>query len=248
MDCRNARLLLDFARPQSPELDASETEALESHLADCPDCGPLARDERRLDDHLGQAMKAVPVPSNLRNRLLSRLGAESDARQRRWLVRLLGLAGAAAALCFLVWGGLRLTLPELVPEEVVEQNARPVVSSAAELEEWFKNHHGVDVVAPSPKDFRYAWLTYFGMDRLDGKTVPMLLFVYGHDGQAVAHVYLVRDDQFKNLKDQINQPPRGSMGYKVKVVPSQDSPKWFYVVMYTEGSESKFFIRKQPAT
>ena len=44
MDCKTARLLLDFARPQAHELVAGRSAALESHLDRCPDCHRLARE------------------------------------------------------------------------------------------------------------------------------------------------------------------------------------------------------------
>src|SRR5262249_43950502 len=106
MDCKNARLLLEFARPQCAELEATDAEALERHLADCPDCATLAQYERRLDERLGQAMRAVPVPQDLRKRLLNRLAVERDAWYRRWLVRAAGLVGAAAAIGLVVWAGI----------------------------------------------------------------------------------------------------------------------------------------------
>ena len=37
MDCRTARMLLDFARPRCPELPQGETDALEAHLSGCAD-------------------------------------------------------------------------------------------------------------------------------------------------------------------------------------------------------------------
>src|SRR5437899_263959 len=107
MDCRTARQLLDFARPRRPELDAAELEELEAHLADCPDCGPLAQAERQIDSRLGQAMRAVSVPEDLRNRLLTRLGSErtrQTRKRRRWLA----VPAAAAALLLVTWIGWKL--------------------------------------------------------------------------------------------------------------------------------------------
>src|SRR5262245_10465360 len=103
MDCRNARLLLEFARPLTAELDAGEAEALQGHLADCPECGALAREERRLDEHLGRAVRDVPVPEGLRDRLLARLATERDAWFRRWLLRAVGVAAGIALAVWLVW-------------------------------------------------------------------------------------------------------------------------------------------------
>jgi len=101
MDCRTARLLLDFARPIPAELAADETRDLETHLAGCVECDGLVRAERRLDEPLGQSMRALPLPIGLRDRLLTRLDAERGAWQRRWVFRSLA---AAAALALAVWG------------------------------------------------------------------------------------------------------------------------------------------------
>src|SRR5437867_12201644 len=87
MDCRTARQLLEFARPRSLELEGSEAEALESHLADCPECGPLAQAERQIDDRVGRAMRAVVLPDGLRDRLLNGLRQDRRLARRRWFGR-----------------------------------------------------------------------------------------------------------------------------------------------------------------
>ena len=73
MDCRTARLLLDFARPRPAELAAEEAAALEGHLTGCPECDSLARTERQLDgddallaayrEHFGITLRHVPSRS-----------------------------------------------------------------------------------------------------------------------------------------------------------------------------------------
>src|SRR5207244_393513 len=101
MDCNNARLLLEVAHPLANELDARDTAELAGHLADCPDCGPWAQNEHRVDEALGKAMRAVPVPSGLALKIVRRLHVERDAWYRGWAVR---AAGIAAALLLLLWG------------------------------------------------------------------------------------------------------------------------------------------------
>jgi len=73
MDCKTARLLLDFAQARPPELDAGDREALDSHLADCVDCGLLFRTEAEAEDRLRAAMAHVSTPEGLRARSLLRL-------------------------------------------------------------------------------------------------------------------------------------------------------------------------------
>ncbi|MFO0844197.1 MAG: hypothetical protein U0797_17640 [Gemmataceae bacterium] len=95
MDCNTARVYLQLGG-----LDADE---LQEHLGLCTTCTHLAQDQKRLDDHLGRAMRAVEVPRGPREELLRRLAAEHGARQRRWA----GYAfygGLAAAAMVLAWG------------------------------------------------------------------------------------------------------------------------------------------------
>src|SRR5690242_15755148 len=120
MDCRTARLLLDYARPAPAELPGGDAAALEGHLTACPECEALARAERQADDRLGRAVRDVPVPDGLRDRLLARLGAE----RRRWYPRRLTwgggtLAGAAAAL-LLAFGLWRYFHPAQLPTPYLE--------------------------------------------------------------------------------------------------------------------------------
>ena len=86
MDCKTARLLSDFARPQ--DLGRADAAAFEGHIADCPECAAVVGAERRLDQRLGEAMRHVPVPEGLRGRLLDRLAAERRGWYRRRLPHL----------------------------------------------------------------------------------------------------------------------------------------------------------------
>ena len=56
MDCRTARILLDFARPSAMELPASDATDLEGHLNGCSECDTLARTDRLLDSRLSQPL------------------------------------------------------------------------------------------------------------------------------------------------------------------------------------------------
>src|SRR5215211_1502430 len=121
MDCKTARLLLAFARPCATELDAAGVQALEAHLADCHECGPLARLENRLDEHLGQAVRDVPLPPGLRTRLLA--GLRPDPwHQRRWVRAAAGLAAAAALVLSVTLGWITHTKPVVLDLEQVSQD------------------------------------------------------------------------------------------------------------------------------
>jgi hypothetical protein len=257
MDCRTARLLLDFARPPGAELEGGDAEALDSHLADCPECGPLARQERRLDDHLGQAVRAVPVPGDLRDRLLNRLAVARDAWYRKWLVRAAGMVAAAALLVAVVWvvkGGLR---PGVDLDEVAAANSR-LGATPEEVEAFFRDRYGIHTFAPSDKELYYSRLIDYDLVEFGdtGKRVPQLLFAAtANDPNAplvpagrpiLAKVFILTDTEFKGLAEQLDQPPKGSKGFAVKVLRNPDHPHFYYVVMYTEGAAAYFFVARTP--
>lgn len=113
MDCNTARVYLQLGG-----LDADE---LHEHLGLCTACTHLAQDQKRLDDHLGQAMRAVEVPRGPKQELLLRLAAEHGARQRRWAGYAVygALAAATVVLAwglYTLWGGGK---PVIYGEEVV---------------------------------------------------------------------------------------------------------------------------------
>src|SRR5262245_60990410 len=116
MDCKTARLLLDVAHPRGAELEGDEADLLERHLAECAECGPHARAERRLDAHLGAAVCDVPVPAELRDRILGGLRADRAARVRRRGLRYAGRLAAAAVILLVVgvwWWTRPLPAPNL---------------------------------------------------------------------------------------------------------------------------------------
>lgn len=118
MDCNSARLFLQFRQDGTRELDNPEKAELENHLAHCHECNTQALDQRRLDNHLGRAMRAVEVPRGLREQIHQRLAAERRAVYRRWAMR--GMRGLAAAAAVLLVVGLWYWL---------YQPARPTLSA-----------------------------------------------------------------------------------------------------------------------
>src|SRR5262245_27895079 len=104
MDCSTARLLLAFSRPNGSELEASAVAALDTHLAECSECGSLARAEHQAERRLALAMRDVSVPAHFRERLLTRLDAERRAWYRRLPNRHPRLAAAIAAFLLLAVG------------------------------------------------------------------------------------------------------------------------------------------------
>jgi hypothetical protein len=246
MDCNTARLLLDFDRPRAPELDAAESAALEDHLLRCRSCAALAGAERRADEALGRAMRAVEVPPGLKKMILDRAAAaREDAERRQFKRRLRALAAAAAVLLCVggIWYWINLPrdfdLPS-VRETVHQQEISPRDRDALVAE--FKSQFGIDTVLPD--DLNYALLTCTALGKVQGQTVPLLVFNRNENDKANAHalVYVLSDRQF-NLKGLAATDP-DPQGYRHKVdVVVHPSGRYAYLIVYT-GNDLRW-LRKE---
>jgi hypothetical protein len=228
MECRTARLLVEFARPAAGDLASADFADLERHLAGCPECEEYMRTEGVIDQHLGKAMRAVEVPDRLRARLHSKLSENCQRGSSRRRLKWIAFAGSAAAL-LLVGLGIYLWQSTHLPAVDVEEawlngNRISAAMGPEEIEQYFQQR-GVTVVAPL--FYNYDYLTCVGMSPFQGKQVPQLTF-YRPDKREYAHVYLVTSKQFdlKSLKQSVSDD-----GYKFKIM-----------VRYEEGSTQAFIV------
>jgi hypothetical protein len=237
MDCRTARLLLDFHRPRAGELPPEEAADLERHLSACPECDALGRAERLADQHLGKAVRDVPVPDGLRRRLLDRLADQRRAanlRKLAWAAR--GLAVAAAVL-LAVYSGFFWwqTHPrpfdlEGMRDHLFIKHTNPTPES---VEQWFLDR---DVRTVAPPAFNYTFLAHYEVaevhDRVQDRKVPHLVFA---NGGVRASVYVITGEQF-DLKALPEDPSLlDSAGFHVDIWPCDKHPNTRFVVFYSGG-------------
>ena len=232
MDCKTARLLLDYARPNNRELDAVETRALEDHLGSCDDCGPLARGERRADEVIGRAMRQVDVPDQLRGRILARLKDAQGEQRRRWVVYSLRTAVAAAAALLIAFGLWHwYAVRPAFPVERLLEKANIAPPSREDVEQALRSQG----VAGAP-DLNYSQLRWLFLTNVDGRPTPMLVFNNrGDDGRGPrqALVFVVPDTQFDVNALPGNLQTDAVYEYKCKVSPPQGGAHFGYVVYYT---------------
>jgi len=245
MDCRTARLLMDFARPRCSELPADDADALGQHLAGCADCDALARAERAADARLGEAMRVVSIPEGLRGRILSRLDLERGNRRRRlagWTVR---VAAAAAVVLLAVYLGLvwynnrarKLDLWALHDQVFT----RTYSADAKKVEGWFKEDLNITTVAPT--QFNYAYLKEFGISSCQGRRVPSLYFA---NKDTEAHVYVVTGEQF-DMDALKEAEPIDSGGFHVEVRQEVEVPDHAFVVIYRGDSLQPLLMQEGSA-
>lgn len=224
MDCRTARLLLDLARPTPAELGTDEAEALDAHLAECPECGALARAERQADARIAVAMRAVVVPTGLRGRILTRLEQDRPNRVRDWLRRPAAAVAAAAAVLLVLAGSWYwlASRPRPLDVDAILELAQETPRRAEDVSTFFANRYGIRTEAP--EEFNYNWLASCSLGVVQGKIAPEMLFVRG---SLYARVYILTRGQFD-----LDQARTSSGGYTVEVRPHPRDPRIAYLVVY----------------
>lgn len=233
MDCKTARLLLDFGRPGASELERPDAAALEGHLAGCAQCDALAHSERQFDAALGRAMRQVEVPDGLRTQLLDRLEAERGAWYRRWYGHGFRALAAAAALLLLAWGWWYWHADQarpVQPEDVVAA----FNLSRTNRDEAQASLKALGVVTELPHDLNYAYLLNHAVRDLPGHPgtkVAELVFVHG-DRLAVVYVLPARHFDVKATASDFS-----GYAFKLKVVGAPGDPYPYLVLFNGESAD-----------
>lgn len=237
MDCKTARLLLTFVRPRTSELEAGAAQALNDHLDDCMECGSFARTEHQAERLLGQAMRHVSVPPDLRQRLLTRLQAE----RRMWYQRLPRrhpriAATVAAVVLFAVGLAVFAAIRPGHPVDVrtIADNWNAHVSASPEEVQRSFEQEGFRVVVPP--EFDYQDLVSYEIERFAGTWVPHLLFVRGPNQ---ASVYILSASHF-DVRAAVDQPREGSGRFTVELRLGPVNSNVAYLIRYTGGSLEEF--------
>ena len=234
MDCKTARLLLEVAPPRKAELDEAEAGALHAHLVECVVCRGLADEERRIDEHLGAALRSVAVPAGLRERLHRSLEAEEAARRSTQRRRLVSWTAAAAAV---VLSGVLWWLMRPLPVPNLEQvHAESLPRSAAEAEQRWAE---MGVPTAAPPLFNYQWLAACQLVEFQGHSrVPHLLFLRDRER---AEVYVLSSKRF-DVQALTAQGRLDSGGYTVEVHAHPFDERIVFLVKYTGGSLERFLL------
>jgi hypothetical protein len=229
MDCKTARLLLDFARPEARELEAEEAAALERHLDHCPECHSQAYNERQLDDRLGKAMRQVEIPTGLREQLLARLESARGDLNRQRFAHVARLCVAAAAMLLLCWSGWYWVLQHFI-SPIDTQRVADAASNDAMEDPRVRTERalrGLGVHTALSPYLDYSLLVCppakAELPGYPGRNVPVLVFA--RNGR-VARVYLIDDKAIpKNTQELADG---GS--FKAKLLPSEGEPYRFLVI------------------
>jgi hypothetical protein len=190
MDCHDARLLLTLQRREPDQLDRVELEAIERHIELCPGCQSWNQSEAKFESALTTAIKNVPLPAGLKERIASGLARSPRPRGKAWAAATVAALLAVAAVGVYFWTQPTTVyfadLPSVRVEE--EQDSQAVQNYFKEL------GHSMT----PPPEFDYQNLREYKLVRFKGKSVPRLTFqCRGDRGLVTAHVYCLPSRQFR---------------------------------------------------
>jgi hypothetical protein len=230
MECRDAQFYLRLRRHAADELGSDVTGALERHLATCPACAADARAALSFDRAMASAMKAVPVPAGLREKLLTQASAKQGTVLRRKLYRAVAACAAVLVVCGIAFGVFSYTRPKPDTQALVELATEQVYSPEETVKRWLVVQKLPDRL---PEDFDYNLLVGKGFEEVQGKMVPVVTFRSPHEirhpERGFARVYIFRDDGRFDLK---GIPDAQASYATAKVTQSLGAT---YVIVYSNG-------------
>jgi hypothetical protein len=191
MQCHDIRLLLAFTQRPCESVDAAEREAVAQHLKGCPDCAAFAQAERTLDDALGQVMRDVPAPADLKPKVLKRLAASRGRGRWKWS------AAAAAVLLLAIGGGvswhLHWSRPDVTSDDLAVMAAQDGLNPEQAIE--YLAEHGLSVKFPPDFDY-FRYLRTVEIVEFKGRRVAKLVLVRADEGVS-ASILILPNNQFR---------------------------------------------------
>jgi hypothetical protein len=230
MECRDAQFYLRLRRHAADELGADVAASLGGHLATCPACAADARAAASFDRALASAVRAVPLPAGLRDRLVAHVASRQGAILRRKLYRSAVAAAAAVVLVLLGVGLFSSTRPRVDTDGMVRR-IDDELNDTPEATRQFLAANSVPDRLPLP--FDYDLFVSQDVVRLQGNDVPVVVF-RSPNGKGFAKVYAFRHDGRFDLKGA--HDAQSSHATARVITPNEHGlGQVTYVVVYTGG-------------
>jgi hypothetical protein len=229
MQCRDAQFYLRLRRPAGDELGADVSADLDRHLAGCPACAVDACSAGGFDAAVAAAVRAVPVPAGLRDRLLASASAHTGAVIRRKAYRVTALAASLLLAVGLGFGVFSATRPRIDTVTMVESADELVRNPDEVIRRWLADRK---LPPQLPLPLNPDLLAAAGTERVGGVDVPVAVFRHPDDPAGFARLYALRADGVLNLD---GLRPANASHTMAAVVPTD--PRQFrgvrYVVVHT---------------
>ncbi len=230
MDCSNARLLgtLSGSRNQA-ELDAEELQALENHLQTCPVCASHLIGERAFDEAVAKAIREVPIPAGLAQKIHQKLGNHTKHRRPSWQA-LLAAGGLAACMAIGLVSYWWMQPTYLNPTLVLAELDDKVANEPEEIEAWFAQR-GISMVAPV--QFNYSLLRNYDVVSFQGRQVARLTFMHAEGSVTLAYLFVLPKAQFRD--DDLPNQFDGRNYDLQKIFYPREIPDIVYLLAYSKG-------------
>jgi hypothetical protein len=228
MTCRDALLLLEFARPGATELEAPDINALETHLAECRSCTAFARQEREFNDRLVHMVDRIPQSSGGKSAVLKRLQSRSGLWHKQ-----VALVSTIALLAGVnIWTAL--PRPKLDPD-VLLTDAQTQFGNYDLCNNWLM---GQNSMFQFPRGFDAKYLVCFQRQAIHGTNAPVLTFVRG---DSLARVTVLSSVQFRNLSNYGNGQVFENSVATVLILRDATCSGVVYLVEIINGTVDRFY-------
>jgi hypothetical protein len=240
MECRDAQFYLRLRRHAADELGTEVSADLDRHLTGCPACAADARTVARLDTALATAMRNVPIPPGLRERLVVKLSAQRGSVLRRQAYRYAAAAAVMLLAVGLGYGAIWQARPKMdTTAFLMERDALVTNPEIAEetVRKWLVSE---DLPDRLPEPFDYGYYDIHGKTPVQGRDVPFVRFRKLSESGVVesATVYAFREKQFD-----LNAVQGAQTSHHQATVNKQGRRVTFVVVHTTP--ELKPFLRRE---
>lgn len=197
MQCRDAQFYLRLRRHAGDELGADVALDLDRHFAGCPACAADARGAEAFDRAVAVAVRSVPVPAGLRDKLLTQASVHYGTAIRRKVYRVAALAASVFFGAGLAFGLFSASRPKIDTNAMVIAGDELIQNPDGALKRWLTEQKFPDYL---PKPFDTDLLVSLGTERVQGRDVPVAVFRHPTE-RGFAKVYLFRTDGSSNLKE-----------------------------------------------
>ena len=146
---------------------------------------------------MATAMRAVPLPGGLHERLVRHVSAKQGAILRHKAYRVGGLVAAALLVACIGLGLFSTTRPSINPDDYAQRADEQVKDPEGTTQKWLADQKLPDRL---PLDFDYDLLVFKGFERVNEKYVPVVVF-RAPEGSGFAKVYAFAADGKFDQKD-----------------------------------------------
>lgn len=198
MQCRDAHFYLRLRRDAGDELGTEVVADLDRHLAGCTACASDSRAAVSFDRTVAAAMRAVPVPSALRDKLLTIASVHRGGIIRRKAYQIAALAASVFLTAGLAFGLFSASRPTIDANDMVFQADELLQNPDGKIKQWLAAQKFPEQL---PEPFDPQLLYSLGSEKVKGKDVPVIVFRHPTDVRGFARVYIFRDDGTYNLRE-----------------------------------------------